>query len=128
MSKQAPALTSKGLAPIKPEFIAAIRRTAESLGWNLDQLAQQIFSRAVDQLTIDEGFKLSGRIATEVDERRKGPKADGPHDVECVGCRNPYRCFCDRQHEEGICPYCHEGTTKGYQMRLANNGRPTMNS
>jgi hypothetical protein len=62
--------------------------------------------------TVRSAFKLHGRIDREVEERRRGPKADGPHDVECVGCGKPYRCFCDRQHEQGECHYCHNNTTE----------------
>src|SRR6185295_12080706 len=84
MSKTAPA--SKLLAPIKPEFIACARCAAESIGWNVDELAQQMFSRAIDRLTVKEGLKLHGRTDREIEERRRGPKADGPHDVTCAGC------------------------------------------
>lgn len=112
MSQTAPAVTSKWLAPIKPEFIASARRAAQSMDWDLDRLACELFGRAVDQLTVEEGFKLHGRIDNEIAERKQSPKADGPHDVRCVSCGKPYRCICDRLHEQGECHYCHNNTTE----------------
>ena len=117
MSKPAPAPTSKWLAPIKPGFIASARRAAESIGWNVDELAQQMFSRALDRLTVEEGFKLHGRIDVEIDERRRGPQSDGPHDVTCISCEAVYRCFCNRQHKQGECHYCHNNTTESAERR-----------
>lgn len=122
MSKTAPAPTSKWLAPIKPGFIASARRAAESIGWNVDELAQHMFSRALDRLTVEEGFKLHGRIDMEIDERKCGPKADGPHDVQCVGCSKPYRCFCSYQHQQGECHYCHNNTTPFQEYRRVMRG------
>lgn len=122
MSKPAPAITSKWLAPIKPEFVIGTRRDAQSIGWAADAMAQEMFSRALDQLTVEEGFKLRGRIDVEIAERRRGPKADGPHDVQCVGCGHAYRCFCDYQHQQGECHYCHENTTPFQDYRRIRRG------
>jgi hypothetical protein len=116
MSKQVPAPTSKGLAPIKPGFIEAIRRDAQTIGWGADELSRQVFNRDLEALTVEEGVKFSGQVCNEINEGMRGPKADGPHTVECVGCHNSYRCFCSNQHKQGECYYCHNNTTQFYTV------------
>src|SRR6201995_3783929 len=103
MSKTAPAKISKWLEPINPKFIEALRRDAATVGMDADQLAQETFSRPLDALTLAEGFKLNCQVYAVINERRNGPKADGPHTVECISCQRHFPCHCERQHEQGEC-------------------------
>lgn len=56
MSKPAPSPTSNWLAPTKPGFIASARRAADSIGWDVNELAQQMYGRNIDQLNVEQGF------------------------------------------------------------------------
>jgi hypothetical protein len=118
MSKTAPAKTSKWLEPINPNFIEALRRDAQSIGLNADQMAQETFNRPLDALTVAEGFKLNCQVYAAINERRNGPKADCPHTVECISCHRAFTCHCERQHDQGECHYCHNNTDAYTERRI----------
>lgn len=63
-------------------------------------------------LMLSKAFKLHGRIDNEIAERNRPPKADGPHTVQGIGCGNPFTCYCEHQHKQGECHYCHNNTTE----------------
>ena len=118
MSKTAPVITSKWLEPINPKFIEALRRDAASIGMDADQMAQDEFNRPLESLTVQEGFKLNCAVYAVINECRNGPKAEGPHTIECISCNRAFTCHCNHQHDQGECHYCRNNTDACTERRI----------
>lgn len=86
--------------PIHPNFINSLRRDAQTVGLNADQLAQETFSRALESLTVEEGFKLNCTVYAEINARRTDK-----------GTGVCFQCGTAVPAGGSECRPCHEGMT-----------------
>jgi hypothetical protein len=97
-----PATTNNWLAPIKPGFIEAVRRSAAKVQMNPDELAQEMYGQPLASLTVEQGLHLMNAIDKEA-RRQQPPKPSTLTPGRCVECG----AFVAAGGVE--CRACHEG-------------------